>query len=438
MVLYARGLYIHLKTTTATTPASVKVPLIGWPGRKNFPCELAGSHDYLMLPAMSYDMSSETGSEPLVASIPLMGMVPDKLSRTEDDNYYSYVFTEFIVFPHRSIFMNAIVSPVFDGTCRLGLGTGSGVWKAFRGGATYCAVENFLAFKPSVVGACLGEKLGRLECNTAGPLWCGAVESSLEINGEDMGDVAVLVSPVGHRIWGGPGTAACAKIQNHFYTGLSVRATVGGLRLHLSDGDIVGEDRFGARLLRNDVVCDHDLVPTNTLVIGIMDTGHSWAYSAEENRLDVHESKSTTMLNTWIDVVVVNVCILAYMHFLSDREKSTTSKVTIIPEILGTLAAATGVFRQQEQGGVYERVADIPLATEACEWFTGAIVAALAAHCASLAIEYDIFQDGKDTKRDKMWVRIRAARNFSHEYSILGSVFLQVCPGISDVYQIYM
>lgn len=394
-----------------------------------------------MLPAPPYDMSSETASESIVAHVLLKGMVPESIKLNADDAYYSYVFTDFIVFPHRAVSMDALFSPTFDGTCRLGMGTGSGIWKEFGGGATYCSHEHLLIFKPSVVRACLGRKEGVLECPTTGPLWCGASNSSIAINGQDMTTTAVLVSPLGHRIWGGPSTPACGYIQQSFFSGLSIRASVGGLRMHLTGGDVVGEDLYGARLLKNDVICNHDLVPPNTLVIGVMDTGHSWAYSAEHSTLDVHESVSTTMLNTWIDVVVINLCIVAYMHFLSDRDKSTFSKVTVLPELIGILSAAIGVYRQQGVGGVYTRVQDIATAVEACELLTGAVVAALAAHCAAFAIEHEIAVPGnpgvgKDNKA--RWVRVRAARNFSHEYSLLGSIFLQIAPGISDTYQLYM
>lgn len=244
------------------------------------------------------------------------------------------------------------------------------------------------------------------------------------------------MSPFGHRILGGADTPACHALKLSFYGGATVEAVVGSVVMELSGRDIVGEDRKGAQIQFEEIICGHDLVPSNTLVIGILNTEHSWAYSRAQNTVDIHVEKSTTMFNTWYDVVVVNVCLLAYMHFLSDREKNPSHLITVVPEVLGGIAASVGIYRQQGGGGVYERVSDFDNAVLGCQMLTACGVLALVAHFAALLIEYDRFPHRPDDW--KQWMRVRAARNFSHEYSLLASVFLQVACGVADAFQNYM
>ena len=235
---------------------------------------------------------------------------------------------------------------------------------------------------------------------------------------------------------GGPNTDACHTLRSHFYNHAAIDVAVGPVFLRLSGSEIVGKNKKGAQILFEEIICDHALVPDNTVVVGILNTEHSWAYSRAQNTVDIHVEKSTTMFNTWYDVIVVNVCLLTYMHFLSDREKNPSHLITVVPEVLGGIAASVGIYRQQGEGGVYERVSDFDNAVLGCQMLTACGVLALVAHFAALLIEYDRFPHRPDNW--KQWMRVRAARNFSHEYSLLASVFLQVACGVADAFQNYM
>ena len=235
---------------------------------------------------------------------------------------------------------------------------------------------------------------------------------------------------------GGPNTPACHTLKSHFYNHATIDVAVGPVSLRLSGSEIVGEDKKGAQILFEEIICDHALVPDNTVVVGILNTENSWAYSRVQNTVEIHKEKSTTMFNTWFDVILINVCLLTLMHFLSDREKNPSHLVTAIPEILGSIAATGGIYRQQSEGGVYERVSEFDNAALACQMLTACAVLALVAHLAAFLIEYDRHPHRPEDW--KQWMRVRAARNFSYEYSLLTSVFLQIACGVADPFQNYM
>lgn len=244
-----------------------------------------------------------------------------------------------------------------------------------------------------------------------------------------------MVSPLGSRIIGGPNTPACTKLRELSYQHPTVRIQIGGTSLTLSGSAIVGEDKQGAQILQEEIICNHDLVHENTIVLGIINSGYAWRYSTQRHEVVVHEEQSTSMINTWFDVILVNVCLLAYVHFLSDRKKNTEHYITVVPEILGSIAAIAGIYRQQGAGGVYDRVVDYDHSALACQMLTACALLVLVAHSSALLLEYD---HPKHAKNWGQWMRIRAARNFSHEYSLLASVFLQIATGIADPYQNYM
>lgn len=96
---------------------------------------------------------------------------------------------------------------------------------------------------------------------------------------------------------------------------------------------------------------------------------------------------------------------------------------TIWPELLGTAAAVTGAYFQHGAMGAYFRVADFdhgPAVIVALTWF---VVANVCAHLACLVVMYE-----KEPQSD-IYQRARTLRASTYEFSILGSVFLQVASG---------
>lgn len=96
---------------------------------------------------------------------------------------------------------------------------------------------------------------------------------------------------------------------------------------------------------------------------------------------------------------------------------------TIWPELIGTSAALAGTYFQHHPTGAYFRVADFdhgPAAIVALTWF---VVANVAAHLACLVVLYERSPD------KSVYSRAMTLRASTHEFAILGSVFLQVASG---------
>ena len=71
------------------------------------------------------------------------------------------------------------------------------------------------------------------------------------------------------------------------------------------------------------------------------------------------------MRNNWYDVLVINICLLAYSHWLSDHEKKIYDKRkkklrlwTLVPEIIGITASLAGIYLQDNTDGAFYRSMD--------------------------------------------------------------------------------
>ena len=74
--------------------------------------------------------------------------------------------------------------------------------------------------------------------------------------------------------------------------------------------------------------------------MGLLGTGLSYVYNPPPvNTLEIYTTRENSMRNDWIDVIIINLCLLAYAHWLSDIGKDHTKFWTLVPELVGTAAA---------------------------------------------------------------------------------------------------
>jgi hypothetical protein len=245
--------------------------------------------------------------------------------------------------------------------------------------------------------------------------------------------VSILVAPLDHYILGGSNNVECTSMREAAFLGASIRIETAEWTLERGGETLLGPQKSsGAQIIDDVFQCNHADVPPNTLVIGLLGTEYGW--HLDNRTLHIHSPRSTIMLNTWWDTVIINVCLLSYMHYLSDRRKNPRRMITLIPELVGSAFALLGLYRQTEDGGAYNRVSDYEYGQSAPIMLTWAVLAASGAHLAALVLEYEDFA----MSDRKTLLKIRAARNLSYEYALLASIFMQVVTGYAEVYQNYM
>ena len=120
------------------------------------------------------------------------------------------------------------------------------------------------------------------------------------------------------------------------------------------------------------------------------------------------------MRNNWVDVIIINLCLIAYAHWLSDlnkdifksekeNEKKESQKFmawTVIPELIGTGASLAGLYFQHSDDGAYFRVMDYDYAPSSTVWLSWVAVMNVTAHLSTIGIIYDKEKE-KDKKKEK-------------------------------------
>lgn len=109
-----------------------------------------------------------------------------------------------------------------------------------------------------------------------------------------------------------------------------------------------------ARILDDVLMCElpESYLANATANVGLLGTGLSFVYEPATATLHIHETKSNSMRNNWYDVIVINACLLLLVHFIFDYEKNIKEPWTYVPEVLGSLAAAAGLYFQVRAGRV--------------------------------------------------------------------------------------
>ena len=185
--------------------------------------------------------------------------------------------------------------------------------------------------------------------------------ATVTINGvESSSDTTFVLSPFDSDIRSGVATPACSALFNNYYLGLSsisVSFATTGRTLTRKESNLVPETLQGSRHLDNVIKCNLSSadVPTSTLVVGLLPTGASFVYNANNHTLDLYTSHKVTLSNDWRSVLIMNLCLVCLAHWLADIEKSANTKWTVVPEIIGLFAAASGVYLQKISNSVYHR-----------------------------------------------------------------------------------
>lgn len=145
---------VYLRFEAGESPVQSRIPLLGWPGIKNYPCRPSGGHATLMLPAEPSDMNSETASPPISGLVELSTIMPLKFDTA--DQYELLTYRDHIVLPHHTETMDCVRHPSIDDACRIGFARSNPLWQSFEGG-TFCSEIETLVLRPEKMESCLGE-----------------------------------------------------------------------------------------------------------------------------------------------------------------------------------------------------------------------------------------------------------------------------------------
>lgn len=427
-------------------PPQIHVPHVAWPGVSGLSFVVSGQHSHVLSAVMPKKIGSESAKGLQVAAVNRSGLVgidpSGVFASVQDAAIAVYVWEDWVIFPHNSFRLPFAYSPSLE-EFHFGLGADSRVWQKFPHGATFCSHAQTLNFKPARMKSCLGNRIASLACSASGPLRCGMGELVVRIGGEDFVDRAAVLSPFDQRIeFSSNATDAelCERFRGQFYYDrslLSVRTT-GGVKVLSKDGkDVIAPARTtdDARLVEDSILCgvEESYLAAGVVNIGLMGSGLSFVYSPESARLEIWETKSNSMRNSWYDVIVINLCIVLLVHWFFDEKRDVREKWTYVPEGLGFLTAVAGVWFQGYDDGAYYRVEDIDGAQTAVVVLFWVFSVFATAHASSFIILVEL-QD-LDVKRKSA---IGNVRKFSYEAMLILSIFSQTLSGSMDVLDSYV
>ncbi len=197
---------------SSTFPPKMTVPHVGYPGVKDYPCQVSGLHSKNLAPATPNDLNSETGTTIEAKTILSAGWLPRKA-----ETYATvYHWEDWAVFSHKTILWPFLYAPLYE-TAKCGLGKSAGLWKGFSNGGTYCKSSEDFYLIPSKKKACLGDFIATLPCNATNG-FCSIENQIVEINGivSKPGET-FYISPFDSDIRGGIENTACSNLFNQFY-----------------------------------------------------------------------------------------------------------------------------------------------------------------------------------------------------------------------------
>ena len=222
---------------SSTFPPKMTVPHVGYPGVKDYPCQVSGLHSRNFAPGTPNDLNSETGTTIQVETIASAGWLPRKLETLAT----AYQWTDWAVFSHKTMLWPFSYSPVYE-TAKCGLGKSASLWEGFTNGGTYCKSSEDFYLLPSKKKACLGDFIATLSCNETNG-FCSTKNQIVEINGNpsEAGEKFYL-SPFDSDIRGGTENTACSNLFNEFYydsSSLSISFPGTGITISRSGKNLV-------------------------------------------------------------------------------------------------------------------------------------------------------------------------------------------------------
>tara|TARA_A100001015_G_scaffold60604_1_gene66821 strand:+ start:2392 stop:4077 length:1686 start_codon:yes stop_codon:yes gene_type:complete len=426
-------------------PIQFQVPHVAWPGVQGVLFSASGQHSVVLSAVLPDKIGSESARGLRITSInrtDVEGINPVGVFASHGESQVPfYAWDDWFVFPHNSFRVPFLYSPSLE-EFHLGLGADSPVWRQFPRGATFCAHAQTLNFRPSRMRSCLGEKIASLQCSKEGALRCGAGELVATVGGGESADRGAVVSPFDQRIEFSDNTTdveLCSRFRGDYYYDrslLSVRVAGGKTLLTMSGESVIAPKRAtnDARLVSESVLCDLEqgYLSAGTINIGMLGSDLSFVYSPEKSTLEIFETKSNSMRNSWYDVIVINASLVLLVHWFFDEKKDVASRWTYVPEILGFVFSILGVWFQGYDDGAYYRVEDIDNAQTAVviSFWTFALFAV--SHASSFLLAVELSFRG---------VRMNAVvnvRKFSYEAMLILSIFAQTLSGSMDVLDSYV
>ena len=417
-------------------PPTLTLPHVGWPGTKNVKCDVSGQHSSNMAPAMADDFNSETANPVVVDTVPTAGWLPNAVETIRP----VYSWSDWVTVPHVAMKWPFLLDPTYN-TAKCGLGPSAALWDYFEE-ATYCKGSETLYLDPTPKRACLGDAVAVLSC-VSGEGWCSLpLGTEVTINGIPANASSVFLSPFDSDIRAGQITPFCDNLYDNYYLGTS------SLSLAFSDtkksiartgAGVVPETVYGSQHVDLVIRCNLSEadVPNGTLVVGVLPMDVSFVYNAKSHTLSLYDSHKVTLSNDWRSVLIINLCLLCLAHWLSDVEKNADEPWTVVPELIGLVSAASGVYLQKLTNSVYHRCLDVANGPLAAEMVTWVVLLELAANVACLVVLRSQPPNGKKIN-DEFGKRVATVRKLSYECALLGSVFLQVVSASDSMFDAYM
>ena len=159
----------------------------------------------------------------------------------------------------------------------------------------------------------------------------------------------------------------------------------------------------------------------------------SFVYRPEENAVHLYESQKVTISNDWRSVLVINLCLFCLAHWLADTSKYAENAWTVVPEILGLLAAAAGIYLQKVTNSVFHRCADIKNGPLAAELVTWVVLLDISANAACLLL----LRSQETPLENPLKAKVNTVRKLSYECALLGSVYLQVVSSTDNMVRFF-
>jgi len=318
------GKVVLLDVKSGETPLRVKIDLLGYHGVSDRMYELTGQHKYVTVPALPDSLNSETARDLKVEEIDPVTATA-WLKRRSNESVQAYHYQDHVVFTHTS-YLSEVLHHPSEETFTIGLSSDSKIWNEYPKGTTYCSHTGSLHFVPFPVQSCLMDHVVTLDCTTSGPLRCHHPEgSTMGINGLELKAIHPFITPFDYKIEMNSDITLCKNLRNSYYDESALSVTFpNGKVIDRSGKGMVPPLGAGSQLIDEVLFCDQMdyYVPPRSAFVGLMGTDLSFNYRPDTAKLEIYTTRHNSMRNSWPDVIVINICLLTFIHWLSDRDKS--------------------------------------------------------------------------------------------------------------------
>ena len=247
------------------------------------------------------------------------------------------------------------------------------------------------------------------------------INRTLILNGNIVSDVNILISPFDYKIEMNKDVKECELLRSSYYNTSAIEVLFPNKkRINRNGKGMVPPLKGGTQLVDNVLKCQHEdyYLESKTAMMGLMSTKLSFVYKPKSGKLHIFNTRENSMRNSWLDVIIINLCLLTFVHWLSDKRKNFKKKWTIYPELIGIGASLAGLYFQKSSNGAYYRVADFNLGQSSIIALTWMVLTNIVAHIACIIVMLETEKSSKDAQ--DMYEKSNLLRKVSYEYSTLG------------------